>query len=84
MSTPRGWEIIDGFRSPSEFERFERWLGEQVDAGQAEAVPVDITWRDANPLFEEWYRCIETGEVWRLLFPDPPSRGAFVPREPSP
>jgi hypothetical protein len=73
------WEPVEGFRSPAEFERFQRWISRFVDDGAAERVPVDSSWKDANPLFEEWYRCAETGQVWRLLLPDPPSRGAFVP-----
>lgn len=71
------WEPIAGFQSPGEYERFRRWIAERVSEGTAEEVPVDASWRDANTLFESWYRCKETGEVWRLLDPDPPSRGAF-------
>jgi hypothetical protein len=73
-----GWEPIEGFGSPGEFDRFVSWIGGFVDQGAAARIPVDPEWKDANPLFEEWYRCIETGQVWRLLRPDPPSRGAFV------
>ena len=73
------WEPIDGFRSPGEFERFEGWLADRVADGTAARIPVDRARKDANPLFEEWYRCTETGQVWRLLRPDPPSRGSFVP-----
>jgi hypothetical protein len=79
-----GWEPIEGFASPGEFERFQGWIAGQVDGGAAERVPVDAEWKDANPLFEEWYRCAETGRVWRLLFPDPPSRGSFVPIDAAP
>ena len=85
MSTDcAGWEPIEGFRSPGEYERFQSWISSLVDAGSAERVPVDSGWKDANPLFEEWYRCPETGRVWRLLFPDPPSRGSFVPVDTGP
>jgi hypothetical protein len=73
-----GWEPIGGFSSPGEFERFKRWIEERVSDGTAERVPVDPEWRDANPLLEEWFRCRETGQVWRLLLPDPPSRGSFT------
>ena len=79
-----GWEPIDGFRSPGEFERFKAWISSRVEDGDAERVPVDSGWKDANPLFEEWYRCAPTGQVWRLLFPDPPSRGSFVPVDAGP
>jgi hypothetical protein len=72
------WEPIQGFRSPGEYERFRAWIAGRVEQGAAERVPVDPDWKDANPLLEEWYRCAETGEVWSLLFPDPPSSGAFT------
>jgi hypothetical protein len=75
------WEAIDGFGSPGEFERFQGWIAGQVESGSAERVPVDAGFKDANPMFEEWYRCVDSGQVWRLLFPDPPSRGSFVPVE---
>jgi hypothetical protein len=78
------WEPIEGFSSPGEFERFQGWLSSLVEGGAAERVPVDAGWKDANPLFEEWYRCAPTGQVWRLLFPDPPSRGSFVPVDAGP
>jgi hypothetical protein len=77
--TYSGWEPIDGFRSPGEFELFESWIADRVADGTAARIPVDPAWKDANPLVEEWYRCIQTGEVWRLLRPDPPSRGSFAP-----
>ena len=80
-ATCAAWEPIDGFRSPGEFERFQTWLAGFVEDGVAEQVPVDPDWKDANPLFEDWYRCGETGRVWRLIAPDPPSRGAFMPLE---
>jgi hypothetical protein len=35
------WEEIDGFQSPGEFRRFEPWMAEQIEAGNAEDVPVD-------------------------------------------
>ncbi|MGH2948277.1 MAG: hypothetical protein ACRDPC_18825 [Solirubrobacteraceae bacterium] len=79
MSSPcAAWEPIESFRSPGEFERFRSWISGFVEEGAAERVPVEPAWQDANPLFEEWYRCGETGLLWRLIAPDPPSRGCFV------
>jgi hypothetical protein len=71
------WEPIEGFRSPGEFARFQRWIADRVEEGAAERVPVDPDFEDANPLLEQWYRDAGTGEVWRLVLPDPPSRGSF-------
>jgi hypothetical protein len=72
--TYSGWEPIDGFRSPGEFELFESWIADRVADGTAARIPVDPAWKDANPLVEEWYRCIQTGEV---LAP-PPARPAVA------
>jgi hypothetical protein len=74
-----GWEPIDGFRSPAEYERFRAWIAERVEEGVAERVPVDLGGTAPGQVFEEWYRCTENGQVWILLLPDGPSRGAFVP-----
>lgn len=71
------WEPIHGFRSPAEFERFREWIAARVAEGIAEEVAVDMAFKDANPMFEQWYRCGETGEIWRLMEPTPPSRGLF-------
>jgi hypothetical protein len=72
------WEEISGFRSPGEYERFKRWIDERVAEGTAERVPVKKGWRYANPLFEDWFRCRETGDVWSLMHPDPPTTGGFT------
>ena len=76
-----GWEPIDGFRSPGEYERFRAWIAQRVEEGAAERVPVVYDGEPGGQVFEEWYRCTENGRVWMLLFPDGPSRGAFVPLE---
>jgi hypothetical protein len=78
------WEPIRAFGSAAEFERFRDLISRCVERACVERVPVDTRWKDANPLFEEWFRCAATGEVWRLLKPDPPSRGAFVPVDAGP
>jgi hypothetical protein len=67
--TCAGREPIDGFRSPGEFECVQGWIADRVADGTAARIPVDLAWKDANPLHEEWYRCNETGQVWRLLRP---------------
>jgi hypothetical protein len=79
-----GWEPIDGFRSPGENERFRAWIAQRVEQGIAERVPVDLDGPAMGQVFEEWYRCVETGQVWMLLLPNGPSRGAFVPRAQAP
>jgi hypothetical protein len=39
--TYSGWEPIDGFRSPGEFELFESWIADRVADGTAARIPVD-------------------------------------------
>ena len=39
------WEEINGFQSPGEFQRFERWIAEQIQLGNAEEVLVNFELR---------------------------------------
>ena len=71
------WEPIIGFSSPGEYKRFTGWISEQVSAGAAEEMPVEQRWAHATTFVESWYRCPDTGEVWRLIEPEPPSTGLF-------
>ena len=72
------WEGIHGFESPGEYTRFCSWLSAQVDAGLAECIPVS---RPSDDLIfgveERWYRCIASGDVWRLVAPQAPFRGVW-------
>ena len=70
------WEKIAAFQMPSEFDRFERWIADQVGAGIALEVPVRTSRAGSLP-DEKWYRHLASGEVWRLVSPDFPFRGAF-------
>lgn len=40
------WEVIEGFSSPKEYERFIAWITERVKAGMVEQTPVLETMRD--------------------------------------
>jgi hypothetical protein len=75
-----GWEPIRGFATPGEYERFKRWIAERVADGSAQPTDVESPW---GPVPEEWYRCPDTGEVWRLVHPDPPSRALFERVDPA-
>ena len=70
------WEPIAGFQSPSEFQRFERWIADQVSAGIATEVPVVAPYWGTT-LRERWHRHVASEEVWRLVSPDFPFRGIF-------
>lgn len=72
------WEVIEGFSSPKEYERFFAWITEQVQAGMVEQVPVQESY--AGPGFEEkWFKCIVSNETWRLVSPEDPFHGYWGP-----
>jgi hypothetical protein len=72
------WEVIEGFSSPREYERFSAWIIEQVKSGITEQTPVQD--RYAGPGFEEkWFKCIVSNETWRLVSPQAPFQGYWGP-----
>ena len=72
------WEVIEGFSSPREYERFSAWITEQVKSGITELAPVQDSY--AGPGFEEkWYKCIGSNETWRLVSPQAPFQGYWGP-----
>ena len=73
------WEEIHGFRSPGEYARFVSYLEAQVQSGDAEEVPVDANYGRGEVYGGRWFRDHETGEVWRLVPPDPPFTGLWEP-----
>jgi hypothetical protein len=70
------WESIHGFVSPIEFQRFCAWLEDQVQSGLVEEVEVD-----QEKLYfgddEKWFRCKESGKIWRRVTPEFPFRGLW-------
>lgn len=73
------WEKIDNFRSPSEFKRFTQWLDERIRDGEAKEVSVQSPYAGATSLQEKWVVHVESGDIWRLVWPDPPFVGVFEP-----
>lgn len=74
------WEEIRGFESAKELERFLAWLSAQIDAGVTESIAVTAPSVDLiYGLEERWYRCVQSGEVWRLVLPQSPFRGSWEP-----
>jgi len=72
------WDEIHGFRSLDEYERFRDWLDQMIERGRAREIEVGE--RYGSPYFEErWVRQEWTGAVWRLVGPEPPFRGVFLP-----
>jgi len=75
------WEEIDDFRGYSEFERFVDWMEEQVRLKLAEEVPVGQRYIGATTFDERWFRHVASGTVWRLVRPEAPFAGLFIPVE---
>ncbi len=80
---PSSWEPIYGFTTPGEFARFDQWIADRISDGQAEAVEVEAHLRGVTSQAERWYRHVDTLEIWRLVEPDPPSRGVFLRVDPA-
>jgi len=75
--TSCAWEEISNFRSLIEFRRFVTWMEQQITAGLATEVPVGNPYSGAASLTEKWFRHIESGQIWRLIWPDGPFCGLF-------
>jgi hypothetical protein len=71
------WEEISGFQHMYEFNRFLEWMNEQVREKIAEEIAVQQPFTGKNAFRESWYRHAQTGEVWRLVWPDEPFTGLF-------
>lgn len=72
------WEPIRDFQSFTEFEKFERWMSEQAQAGLAEELPAEPGFEGIFP-DARWYRHKDSGRIWRLAGPDGPFHGTFEP-----
>ena len=68
---------IDDFQSLSEFHSFVHWIDEQVLAKTVRELPVKTPYAGATTLTEKWFFHVDSGEVWRLVWPDPPFTGVF-------
>ena len=75
-------EEIESFRSPGEFERFVAWLELQLERGALEELPVGTPYGNGNMWRERWFRLPGSDEPWRLVEPDVPFYGIFMPVDP--
>ena len=71
------WEPIQPFQSLHEYEEFLQSVNGQVESGLVRPVPLDPKQAWGTAWDEHWYECLGTGEIWRLVAPDPPFRGVF-------
>jgi len=73
------WEEIHGFSGPGESERFVRYIHGQVASGHADEVEADGEYGRGEIYGGRWFKDRETGQIWRLVPPDPPFRGLWEP-----
>jgi len=73
------WEEIHGFSGPGEYERFVRYIHGQVASGHADEVEADGEYGRGEIYGGRWFKDRETGQIWRLVPPDPPFRGLWEP-----
>ena len=81
MANGCGWQPVVHFGSLQEYEDLLKSIGAQVASGAASDKALDSTRAWGSAWDEKWFQCVETGEVWRLVGPDPPFRGIFKPLE---
>jgi hypothetical protein len=74
-----GREEIHGFSTRGEYQRFVEYIERQVAAGQAEEISVDPSYGPGELFGGRWFRDGSSGEVWRLVPPDPPFYGLWEP-----
>ncbi len=72
------WEPIHGFATPGEHERFLKWIADGIDAGSIVEEPVGQRYAASN-FDERWLRALGSTDIWRLVAPEPPIRGVFIP-----
>jgi hypothetical protein len=77
MAGTCGWEVVAGFESFADYERLRDSVTEQVRLGQADERRVAKPYSGLKTIDEHWYKCKDTGEIWRLIAPDPPFPGIF-------
>jgi hypothetical protein len=66
------------FHSWREFDEVNRMLRVAIELGYVEAIP-PLRHPTQIPFEEFWYRDKETDEIYRLVSPEPPARGAWEP-----
>lgn len=73
------WDEIQGFDGWFEFDKFTAWIAERVKSGAAVEVEVESRYGPSRMREEKWFRHAASGQVWRLVWPDPPFQGVFEP-----
>lgn len=71
------WDEIHQFKSPAEFQRFTNWLTEALRSGDLTETEVGERYSGATVFDERWFRA-PSGQLWRVVAPDPPFQGIFT------
>jgi hypothetical protein len=66
------------FHSWHQFDEVNRMLREAIERGHVEAI-TPLQMPNKLPSEEWWFRDKETGEIYRLVSPNPPAQGAWEP-----
>lgn len=73
------WEKIEAFQSENEYNRFIYWVENQKKDGLCEEI-IEPRTDEADVWRDRYFKCNETGEVWKLSRPDPGYfRGSWLP-----
>ena len=67
-------EEINEFFSISEFERFNKYVKGFVSTGDLIEMPVEKRYAGFE---EQWYKCKNCSQVWKLVHPDFPFKGLW-------
>jgi hypothetical protein len=70
-------EEINGFETPGEYERFRKYIDEQVAGGALIKVEADSNYEKGLIYGGEWFKCTTCNETWRMIPPDFPFRGLW-------
>lgn len=70
-------EEIHGFRSPGEFDRFVKFIEENVIHGNLIEIEVSLNYCKGEIYGGRWFKEVKTCQIWRLVPPDPPFLGLW-------
>ncbi len=73
------WNRIAAFACERDFFEFSRRVNSAVAEGRARPVETDPNYGRAMIYGGRWISCERTGEVWRLVEPQPPFMGLWEP-----
>lgn len=71
------WEEIHGFISLGEYNRFVKYIEEQINTKIAVEIVPDSNYGKGEIYGGRWFKNFETGEIWRLVPPDIPFKGLW-------